>query len=391
MFKMQRWKHLKRVLTILMIFISFIFTVPFTSNASQSTKDKLNEAKQAAEEAKNKVSEQQDEVDDLTEQKSSLKKELNTLNTNMEELAEKIEDISNQISAKETEISETEDALAEAKEIETTQYEAMKNRIKFMYEDSESLYMEIIFKAANFSSLITLNDYVDSLAAYDRKKLTEYQETRKAIEELEAKLIGEKEELDELKAEAEADREELDGVISSTQSSFTKYSNLLDDAEEELLAYEAELDAKNADVETLQKQLEEELRLTQLANQSAWRDISEVTFEENDRYLLAVLIYCEAGGEPYEGQVAVGAVVINRVLSSVYPNTVSGVIYQKSQFSPVGSGRLAYYMSIGKVTQSCYNAADAAMSGVTNVGNCLHFRTPIPGLSGIQIGNHIFY
>ena len=391
MFKMQRWKHLNRVLAILMIFISFIFTVPFTSNASQSTKDKLNEAKQAAEEAKNKVSEQQDEVDDLTEQKSSLKKELNTLNTNMEELAEKIEDISNQISAKETEISETEDALAEAKEIETTQYEAMKNRIKFMYEDSESLYMEIIFKAANFSSLITLNDYVDSLAAYDRKKLTEYQETRKAIEELEAKLIGEKEELDELKAEAEADREELDGVISSTQSSFTKYSNLLDDAEEELLAYEAELDAKNADVETLQKQLEEELRLTQLANQSAWRDISEVTFEENDRYLLAVLIYCEAGGEPYEGQVAVGAVVINRVLSSVYPNTVSGVIYQKSQFSPVGSGRLAYYMSIGKVTQSCYNAADAAMSGVTNVGNCLHFRTPIPGLSGIQIGNHIFY
>jgi peptidoglycan hydrolase CwlO-like protein len=391
MFKMQRWKHLKRVLAILMIFISFIFTVPFASNASQSTKDKLNEAKQAAEEAKNKVSEQQDEVDDLTEQKSSLKKELNTLNTNMEELAEKIEDISNQISAKETEISETEDALAEAKEIETTQYEAMKNRIKFMYMDSESLYMEIIFKAANFSSLITLNDYVDSLAAYDRKKLTEYQETRQAIEELEAKLIGEKEELDELKAEAEADREELDGVISSTQSSFTKYSNLLDDAEEELLAYEAELDAKNADVETLQKQLEEELRLTQLANQSAWRDISEVTFEENDRYLLAVLIYCEAGGEPYEGQVAVGAVVINRVLSSVYPNTVSGVIYQKSQFSPVGSGRLAYYMSIGKVTQSCYNAADAAMSGVTNVGNCLHFRTPIPGLSGIQIGNHIFY
>ena len=388
---MHRWKHLKRVLAILMILTGFLFTVPFTSNASQSTKDKLNEAKQAAEEAKNKVSEQQDEVDDLTEQKSSLKKELNTLNTNMEDLAEKIEDISNRISAKETEISETEEALAEAKEIETTQYEAMKNRIKFMYEDSESLYMEIIFKAANFSSLITLSDYVDSLAAYDRKKLTEYQETRKAIEDLEAKLIGEKEELDELKAEAEADREELDEVISNTQTSFTKYSNLLDDAEEELLAYEAELDAKNADVETLQKQLEEELRLTQLANQSAWRDISEVTFEENDRYLLAVLIYCEAGGEPYEGQVAVGAVVINRVLSSVYPNTVSGVIYQKSQFSPVGSGRLAYYMSIGKTTQSCYNAADAAMSGVTNVGNCLHFRTPIPGLSGIQIGNHIFY
>ena len=110
-----------------------------------------------------------------------------------------------------------------------------------------------------------------------------------------------------------------------------------------------------------------------------------------DLLLLAALIYCEAGGEPYAGQLAVGAVVINRVLSSVYPNTMVGVIYQKYQFSPVGSGRLAIAMAENRATASCYKAADEAMAGQTNVGNCVYFRTPIPGLTGIQIGGHIFY
>ena len=113
--------------------------------------------------------------------------------------------------------------------------------------------------------------------------------------------------------------------------------------------------------------------------------------EVGEKELLAALIYCEAGGEPYAGQLAVGAVVINRVLSSVYPNTMTGVIYQKYQFSPVGSGRLAIALSQNKATASCYKAADEAMAGQTNVGNCVYFRTPIEGLSGISIGGHIFY
>ncbi len=129
-----------------------------------------------------------------------------------------------------------------------------------------------------------------------------------------------------------------------------------------------------------------------MAAQSSWRDISEVNFSEGDRYLLANLIYCEAGGEPYAGQVAVGSVVINRVLSSVYPDTVTGVIYQNKQFSPVGSGRLALALAEGRATAKCYQAADEVMSGATNVGNCVYFRTPIDGITPkYRIGGHIFY
>ena len=83
--------------------------------------------------------------------------------------------------------------------------------------------------------------------------------------------------------------------------------------------------------------------------------------------------------------------VINRLLSSVYPDTVTGVIYQNRQFSPVGSGRLALALAEDRATAACYQAADEAMSGVSNVGNCVYFRTPIEGLTGLSIGGHIFY
>ena len=88
---------------------------------------------------------------------------------------------------------------------------------------------------------------------------------------------------------------------------------------------------------------------------------------------------------------AVGAVVMNRVMSSVFPDTVVGVIYQHKQFSPVASGRLALALAENHATDACYRAADAAMAGQTTVGNCLFFRTPIEGLTGTQIAGHIFY
>ncbi|MBP5298141.1 MAG: cell wall hydrolase, partial [Lachnospiraceae bacterium] len=211
------------------------------------------------------------------------------------------------------------------------------------------------------------------------------------IQKLQEQQISELEELDELKEQVEAEQNRVWGLVNQTKNNISATEGEISAAEEAALAYEAELKAKEQDIAALQKQLAEELRLSQLSANSVWRDISEITFAEGDRYLLASLIYCEAGGEPYAGQVAVGAVVVNRVLSPVFPNTMAGVIYAPRQFSPVGSGRLEVIMASGKATASCFKAADEAMSGGTNVGNCVYFRTPVEGLSGINIGGHVFY
>ena len=94
----------------------------------------------------------------------------------------------------------------------------------------------------------------------------------------------------------------------------------------------------------------------------------------DDLTLLAAIIECEAGGESYECQLAVGAAVINRVKSSSYPNSISGVIYQKGQFGPASSGKLARKLR-GRISSSCYSAAQEAMSGVDNTGGCTSFNT----------------
>ncbi len=91
----------------------------------------------------------------------------------------------------------------------------------------------------------------------------------------------------------------------------------------------------------------------------------------SDHRLLSKLVYAEARGEPYKGQVAVAAVVLNRVRSSSFPNTISGVIYQKNAFSCVSNG------SINKTPDSsAIRAARDAMNGWDPTGGCLYFYNP---------------
>lgn len=109
---------------------------------------------------------------------------------------------------------------------------------------------------------------------------------------------------------------------------------------------------------------------------------------QDDLDLMAAIIECEAGGESYEGKVAVGAVVMNRVNSSKFPNTISEVIYQKGQFSPVASGKLSRVLSRG-AREDCYDAARDVLNGANTVGDKLFFSAGSG--KGIQIGNQHFY
>ena len=109
-----------------------------------------------------------------------------------------------------------------------------------------------------------------------------------------------------------------------------------------------------------------------------------------DDVLLAALIQCEAGDEPYEGQVAVGAVVMNRVKSPAYPNTIRDVIFASGQFTPAGSGQQARLLTAGNVKASCLQAAREAIGGASPIGGATHFRRA-GGREGIVIGNHVFW
>ena len=375
------------------VFLVSLFLVAFMSVSAyaQTTQEKIDQAEQEKKDTENKLDNTNQNIDSLKGSQNALKGQLNNLNEQLEQVGDNLNELESQIAIKQTDIVQTQAALEEAQQVEQEQYDLMKARIKFLYEQGESSYLELLLTSKDLGDILNRAEYISEVNLYDQQLLQEYQSTCAQVTEAEQQLQTELAELGDMKVQVEAEQSKVSGLVSQTANSIAGYANEIDAAEAEAENYENLIALQNQNIAALKKQLAEERRLSALAASSAKRDISEVTFADGDRYLLANLIYCEAGGEPYEGKVAVGAVVINRVLSSVYPDTVTGVIYQRKQFSPVASGRLAAALAAGKATQSCYQAADEAMAGVTNVGNCVYFRTPIEGLTGISIGGHIFY
>ena len=138
--------------------------------------------------------------------------------------------------------------------------------------------------------------------------------------------------------------------------------------------------------------VEEERKATEeaqrLAEEQAAAEAQAASVAASEQELLAALIYCEAGNQPYEGQVAVGAVVMNRVKSGVYPNTITDVIYQSGQFGPAMTGWLDSVLASGSYSDTARQAAADAIAGSNPVGDCLYFGN---GNWGIQIGDHYFH
>mgnify|MGYP005771183091 CR=1 FL=1 len=120
---------------------------------------------------------------------------------------------------------------------------------------------------------------------------------------------------------------------------------------------------------------------------------SSSSYSSNDRYLLAKVIYAEARGESYTGQVAIGAVVLNRVEDSRFPNTIAGVIYQPWAFTAVNDGQINL-----EPNATAYQAADDALNGWDPTYGSIYYYNPETATSDwiwsttyvTQIGKHIF-
>ncbi len=363
----------------------------FVVSATSKTQEEIDQAADERDGQEEELDKTQENLDAMEGKRDNLKKELDYLNTQMASVVSNLEELEEQIHIKEQEISDTQAALEEAKAKEEWQYASMTAIMRRLYEQQEDSYLTTLLATGSLGDFLNMADRIEKVAAYDQKMLQEFKDNRILIEENEARLQKERTELEGLQTRAEEERDKVSGLISQTSGAIAQYGDQISVAEQRALEYEAEIKKKEEDLEYLRQKLAQEIAMSQAAANGTWRDISEVSFAEGDRYLLANLIYCEAGGEPYEGKVAVGSVVMNRVLSGEFPDTVVGVIYQSRQFSPVGSGRLDLALATGMANDDCYRAADAAMSGITNVGNCVFFRTPIEGLSGINIGGHVFY
>ena len=219
---------------------------------------------------------------------------------------------------------------------------------------TEMMYASDHMEIASFAQLLQDSEKTDEIVMEN-----EYQEAGLlTIEELDKKIAEQK----------QAEKEAEEKALQEKKEAEEKAQRELEEAQKK----EAERIA--AEQAEAQRKAEEEAAVAQL--------------QEADKELLASIIFCEAGNQPYEGQVAVGAVIMNRVKSAVYPNSISEVVYQSGQFGPAMTGWLDSVRYSAGYTPSAMQAAIDALSGSNPIGDCLYFDQ---GGMGYQLGDHYFH
>ena len=379
--------HIKRIIASLLVLCCLSATTVYAT----VTQDDINDAKEQVDNLQQKVDEAEKELDKHNDKKDKLEGNLKDLTKNLQKLAEELGALEIEITDKQEEIEVTTAELEAAEARCEKQYEDMKLRIQFMYENGNTSMLTMFLESDSMSDFLNQTEYVASINTYDRKKLDEFQQTQQEIAETKALLEEEEKQLLALKDDMEEKRQEVNSLIAATEKNISETNKVIASAEEEKKELEKQLKEWEAYERELEAQkLQQDLEL--------WEEIQGMGGSwvagnyqpaEGEAYLLAAIIQCEAWGEPYEGKLAVGSVVMNRVAHPKFPNTITEVIYSPKQFAPVASGRLAYRLEHG-VVDDCKRAALEVLNGnITN--NCLFFRTVIPGINGTIIGNHIFY
>lgn len=251
---------------LLMSFTS-IFAAPVFSVHAEETKEEVEqqkeEAQQAQEEANANAEKYQKKVDKLTAAVNELDKQATDISTQIVEKKQEAEDLQN-------EIDETQTKLAEAQVSEDNQYEAMKKRIQYLYEEGDVAYIDALMSSASFEDSLNKSEYVDQLSTYDQKQLNKLVKTKNDIAEYQQTLKDDLADVEKVKADLEAKQADLDDVISQKNAEINKYS---DDVEmqkalaAEYAKQESELDDKLAELARQEQQRLEKERKQREAEQ----------------------------------------------------------------------------------------------------------------------------
>lgn len=398
---------------------------------SQKTQEDIDRTKEEKKELENELDKQEEEKKELEDDKATAEQKLNNLKAEYQSIASNLEALNQKKTEKEQEIETKTLELEAVMQAQEEQYENMKFRIQYMYENPEASLFELLLKDFSIVEILNRVDNAMRIQEYDRNQLEEYKNTAKEVELQKEALETAKKELEDMIAEAEEQQKKVSALQKQTSTSIKDYLNQIAAAEDEIGDTEAALEAKSKALKELEakakaeeaaerkRQAEEAAKKLQeaIANGTIKPEDSGIVYgdlnlSQAELDMLTAMIYCEARGESYEGQLAVGHVIMNRVRSKKFPNSLEAVLRQGKQFEPVGSGRFdivltAYWGNIpGVIDQaewaSCQKAALACVNGSSNVGESLFFRThaPVPQLitnlsaKGIPywiIGNHVFY
>lgn len=270
----------KRICCVLMagvIGALSMFGLPVSVMATKKT-----DAQDQKKEAENKLNSVNEDIDELSENKEALEEELASFDAELVDLLLTVDIIEEDINNKKLEIDQATADYEAAKQKEQEQLEAMKRRIKFMYEKGDMSYFELLIKSQSISELVNKSDYVEKLYAYDRKLLDNYQQTKEEVYALKTSLESEMTDLEELHADYEEQSRTLQSMIDEKRASIEGFDEQLASAQQKANEYKEEIRQQTAVIKQIEAE-EEAARKAEEARKKAEEEARKKAEEEAKR------------------------------------------------------------------------------------------------------------
>lgn len=224
-----------------------------------STKEKISNAQAEQAAAQSQLDSIQSRIDELNSKKGQSEEYLSELNQQLDDLQNRLQELQDQYDAKQNELVQIQADLEDAKAKEEEQYEAMKLRIQYMYENSSGNgYMAMLFSSKSISELISRAEYIQKISDFDRDLMQEYEDTVNQVKEKETQVQEEQAAIVELQQQSSDQQEAIQELYAAAYQELRTYSAELDDAKSSESALVDEINSKADAINDLIRQAKEE-------------------------------------------------------------------------------------------------------------------------------------
>ena len=272
----------KRMALITAVAVAFSAVITQAAGVSEK-KEQLSSAQENVQQLMNQKEQAQELLDQMKKQQVDLSTYIEEVDARMTEIAKRIYELEQEIATIEEKISDNEEKLEQAEEKCEEQQEAMKKRIRYMYENGESDYIELLLSGKSIAEILNRAEYISKISVYDRDMLDSYEKTVKDCKELEEKLTKQKKSLEKSKKEQEDKLEAQQILLEAKQKELADVNNSVKSSSDDLEDYNDQITQGQNLAEQLQKELQEEVeKVNQIAAELASKAAVEAQQKSQD-------------------------------------------------------------------------------------------------------------
>ncbi len=222
-----------------------LFATTAGSGGASAASGSISAVRERKSQLENDLKDAQALITQLQGQEGDTEAAISELDSKLTEISEKIDDLEQQTEQKNKELADSEEQLASAQENEAGQYESMKGRIRYMYQNSGVSYLEALLEAGSFAELLKKVEYMSSLMTYDREKLAEYQQLQVEIQNAEETIRQDKADLEALQNQLEDEQQAVKLLMEEKEQQLSGIRQGISEAEESAQEYQQKIDAEN--------------------------------------------------------------------------------------------------------------------------------------------------